>query len=71
MRFPDEALDYGIDQLSTCFDGVTSPDVVKAVHLCCGYPTYLVGMIDLFYKSLVIMRGQKNPKSKKTTAITV
>lgn len=41
MRFPDEALDYGIDQLSTCFDGVTSPDVVKAVHLCCGYPTYL------------------------------
>ncbi|RMX44068.1 hypothetical protein pdam_00015034 [Pocillopora damicornis] len=42
MRFPDEALDYGIDQLSTCFDGVTSPDVVKAVHLCCGYPTYLV-----------------------------
>ena len=49
MRFPDEALDYGIDQLSTCFDGVTSPDVVKAVHLCC------VGMIDLFYKSLVFM----------------
>lgn len=55
MRFPDEALDYGIDQLSTCYDGVTSPDVVKAVHLCCGYPTYLVGMIDLFYKSLVFM----------------
>ncbi|XP_022784716.1 uncharacterized protein LOC111325214 isoform X3 [Stylophora pistillata] len=40
MRFPDEALEYGIDQLSTCFDGVTS-DVVKAVHLCCGYPSYL------------------------------
>lgn len=42
MRYPDQALEYGIDQLSSCFDGVSAPDVVKTVHLCCGYPNYLV-----------------------------
>ncbi|CAH3034594.1 unnamed protein product [Porites lobata] len=41
MRYPDQALEYGIDQLSSCFDGVSAPDVVKTVHLCCGYPDYL------------------------------
>lgn len=42
MRYPDQALEYGIDQLSSCFDGVSAADVVKTVHLCCGYPNYLV-----------------------------
>ena len=42
MRFPEQALEYGIDQLATCFDGVTASDVVKTVHLCCGYPNHLV-----------------------------
>ncbi|KAJ7376929.1 hypothetical protein OS493_031525 [Desmophyllum pertusum] len=41
MSPSSHALEYGIDQLATCFDGVTSADVVKTVHLCCGYPNYL------------------------------
>jgi len=41
MRFPEQALEYGIDQLATCFDGVRASDVVKTVHLCCGYPNHL------------------------------
>ena len=45
MRYPDEALEYGIDQLSSCFDGVSAADVVKTVHLCCGYPNYLVSNV--------------------------
>ena len=45
VRFPDQALEYGIEQLSSCFDGVSAPDVVKTVHLCCGYPDYLVSEI--------------------------
>ena len=31
------ALDYGIENIERCFDGV--PDhVTRAVHICCGYP---------------------------------
>ncbi|XP_078358244.1 5-methyltetrahydropteroyltriglutamate--homocysteine methyltransferase-like isoform X1 [Oculina patagonica] len=41
MRYPEQALEYGIDQLATCFDEVTASDVVKTVHLCCGYPNHL------------------------------
>ncbi|XP_068746569.1 LOW QUALITY PROTEIN: 2-hydroxypropyl-CoM lyase-like [Montipora capricornis] len=41
MRFPDKALEYGIEQLSSCFDGVSATDEVKIVHLCCRYPDYL------------------------------
>lgn len=33
MHFPDQALEYGIEQLSSCFNGVSAPDVVKTVHL--------------------------------------
>jgi len=34
------ALDYGIENLERCFDGV--PDhVTRAVHICCGYPNAL------------------------------
>ncbi|XP_041463418.1 5-methyltetrahydropteroyltriglutamate--homocysteine methyltransferase-like isoform X2 [Lytechinus variegatus] len=40
VRTPDIALDYGIDHASQCFDGIGG-DVVKTVHLCCGYPLYL------------------------------
>ena len=34
------ALDYGIENIERCFDGV--PDhVTRAVHICCGYPNAL------------------------------
>lgn len=46
MRFPDQALDYGIEQLSSCFHGVSAADVIKTVHLCCGYPDYLVSALS-------------------------
>ncbi|MCE2521419.1 MAG: 5-methyltetrahydropteroyltriglutamate--homocysteine methyltransferase, partial [Alphaproteobacteria bacterium] len=36
-RLPDEALDFGIENLERCFHGV--PGVVtRTVHMCCGYP---------------------------------
>ncbi len=39
-RKPDQALDYGFENLERCFQGV--PDyVTRAVHMCCGYPDYL------------------------------
>ena len=58
MRFPEQALEYGIDQLATCFDGVTASDVVKTVHLCCGYPNHLVSwyatcMAAIFTKTTI------------------
>ncbi len=35
-----DALDFGVDALSTCFEGL--PDhVVRTVHCCCGYPRHL------------------------------
>ncbi len=39
-RQPDNALDYGIEALEMCFEGV-GDDVVKVMHMCCGYPGYL------------------------------
>ncbi len=39
-RLPNEALEYGIEHLDRCFDGV--PDsVTRTVHMCCGYPDAL------------------------------
>ena len=39
-RRPAEALDYGIEHIDRCFDGV--PDgVTRTVHMCCGYPDAL------------------------------
>jgi 5-methyltetrahydropteroyltriglutamate--homocysteine methyltransferase len=39
-RKVDAALDYGIECLERCFDGV--PDhVTRVVHICCGYPNHL------------------------------
>eukprot|EP00794_Sanderia_malayensis_P017627 gene17627-19381_t len=40
MRYPDKALEYGIDFVSQCFHGIPD-DVFKTVHACCGYPQYL------------------------------
>lgn len=39
-RKPDEALDYGMDTLARCFEGVPD-DVTRVVHMCCGYPNKL------------------------------
>jgi len=40
MRYPDKALDYGLDNLAKCLAGIPE-NVTKAVHLCCGYPDKL------------------------------
>nr|XP_006818155.1 PREDICTED: 5-methyltetrahydropteroyltriglutamate--homocysteine methyltransferase-like [Saccoglossus kowalevskii] len=39
-RFPDTALNYGIEHAERCFDGI-GLEVEKTVHICCGYPCYL------------------------------
>lgn len=40
MRYPENAMDYGIDNVSRCFSGL--PDsVTRIVHFCCGYPDKL------------------------------
>jgi 5-methyltetrahydropteroyltriglutamate--homocysteine methyltransferase len=39
-RNVDAALDYGIECLERCFDGL-SDDVTRIMHMCCGYPGHL------------------------------
>ena len=39
-RMPDEALDYGFENLERCFHGVPGA-VTRTVHMCCGYPDRL------------------------------
>ncbi|MGI9621720.1 MAG: cobalamin-independent methionine synthase II family protein [Acidimicrobiales bacterium] len=39
-RKPDIALEYGIEHLAACFEGVPS-HVTRVVHACCGYPNRL------------------------------
>ena len=39
-RRPQDALDFGIENLERCWHGV-SKGVTKAMHMCCGYPNYL------------------------------
>ena len=34
------ALDYGVECLDRCFDGVPD-DVTRVMHMCCGYPEHL------------------------------
>ena len=34
------ALDYGVECLERCFDGI-SDDVQRTMHMCCGYPGHL------------------------------
>ena len=41
VRYPESALEYGIQFLKDCFRGVPD-DVTKTVHVCCGFPFYLV-----------------------------
>ena len=39
-RKPEKALEYGIENLERCFDGVPE-NVTKISHMCCGYPNAL------------------------------
>ena len=39
-RYPDRALDYGVEALGRCFHGVPAA-TKRAVHICCGYPAEL------------------------------
>ena len=39
-RKPQEALDFGIEHLERCFHGLPQ-DVVRVMHMCCGYPDCL------------------------------
>jgi len=40
-RKPQEAIDYGIENLAKCFDGIENSGVEKITHICCGYPDKL------------------------------
>ncbi|TNF89733.1 MAG: cobalamin-independent methionine synthase II family protein [Gammaproteobacteria bacterium] len=40
VRKVDDALDYGIECLDRCFDGVPA-DVTRVMHMCCGYPGHI------------------------------
>ncbi len=37
-RKPQEALDYGINNLAKCFDGLENTQIERITHICCGYP---------------------------------
>ena len=39
-RKVDAALEYGVECLDRCFDGVPD-DVTRVMHMCCGYPGHL------------------------------
>lgn len=40
VRQVDAALDYGVEALELCFDGIDA-DVTRVMHMCCGYPGHL------------------------------
>ncbi len=40
VRQVDAALDYGVEALERCFDGL-GEEVTRVVHMCCGYPGHL------------------------------
>ncbi len=40
-RKPESALNFGIDNLEKCFEGITDNSVEKITHICCGYPDKL------------------------------
>ena len=48
VRHPESALEYGIQFLKDCFRGVPD-DVTKTVHICCGFPFYLVSSCVLSF----------------------
>ncbi len=39
-RNVERALDYGVECLDRCFDGVANT-VTRVLHMCCGYPEHL------------------------------
>ena len=39
-RLPDQALDFGVENLERCFHGVPG-SVTRTMHMCCGYPDML------------------------------
>ncbi len=39
-RKPKEALDYGLEHIERCWQGVPA-GVTKVMHMCCGYPNHL------------------------------
>ena len=39
-RKVEQALDYGVECLDRCFDGIAD-DVTRVMHMCCGYPGHL------------------------------
>ena len=39
-RLPDQALDFGVENLERCFHGLPA-GVTRTVHMCCGYPDRL------------------------------
>lgn len=55
VRKVDEALEYGVECLDRCFDGLPD-DVTRVMHMCCGYPghiddeTYLKADPDCYFK---------------------
>ena len=40
VRNVEHALEFGIESLDRCFDGVPE-DVTRVMHMCCGYPGHL------------------------------
>ena len=40
MRKVEAALDYGVECLERCFDGV-GDGVTRVMHMCCGYPGHI------------------------------
>lgn len=40
VRHLDKALDYGIECLERCFDGIPQ-EVTRVLHMCCGYPGHI------------------------------
>ncbi len=40
-RKPEEALNYGIENLEICFEGIEDSSIEKITHICCGYPDKL------------------------------
>jgi 5-methyltetrahydropteroyltriglutamate--homocysteine methyltransferase len=40
-RKPQDAIDFGINNLAKCFEGIENEEVEKITHICCGYPDRL------------------------------
>ena len=40
-RKPKDAIDFGINNLAKCFEGIENEKVEKITHICCGYPDKL------------------------------